>query len=293
MCVPNHHAATMGNFVQAWFLPAPRTGLIWCTSPVTPIIRSTARMTADMSTISIQRISAKRSPSFLRLRLNRPERHNAIDTAMLLGLSKALAADRREAIPLVIEGEADFFSVGADISEMAALDAGAASAYSRLGHQVIEAIESWPGVTIAHLRGYTLGVGLELALGCDLLVGRPNVSLGLPGLAWALVPCMGGLRRLACRVSETFSSELFLRGEMLDAGRAMAHGLINRIEPDDRALERFVGQMAEWTPSAVLAIRSLRLEHQGVIDSRIGSRMFAQPFASGECQRRLKALLAN
>lgn len=246
-----------------------------------------------MNPVSIHRISPARRPGYLRLQLNRPERHNAIDTSMLRGLAKALAADRREALPLVIEGDAGFFSVGADISEMSALDAGAASAYSRLGHEVIEAIESWPGVTIAHLRGYTLGVGLELALGCDLLVGGPNVSLGLPGLAWALVPCMGGLRRLACRVSEAFSSELFLNGEVLDAGRALAHGLLNRIEPDDDAVERFVGQMAEWPTSAVSAIRSLRLEHQGVIDSNIGSRMFSQPFASGECQRRLKALLAN
>lgn len=246
-----------------------------------------------MSTVSIHRISAERRPTYLRLQLNRPERHNAIDTSMLLELARALGPDRREAIPLVIEGDADFFSVGADISEMSSLDAEAASAYSQLGHQVIEAIESWPGVTIAHLRGYTLGVGLELALGCDLLVGGPNASLGLPGLAWALVPCMGGLRRLACRVSETFSSELFLNGEVLDAGQAMAHGLINRIEPDHHALERFVGQMAEWPPSAVPAIRGLRLDHQGLIDSSIGSRMFSQPFASGECQRRLKALLSN
>lgn len=246
-----------------------------------------------MSTVSIRRISPQRHPAYLRLRLNRPERHNAIDTSLLQGLAKALAAERREAIPLVIEGEPDFFSVGADINELSAVDADAASAYSRLGHEVIEAIESWPGVTIAHLRGYTLGVGLELALGCDLLVGGPNVSLGLPGLAWALVPCMGGLRRLACRVSETFSSQLFLNGEVLDAGRAMAHGLINRIEPDDEALERFVAQMAEWQPSAVHAIRSLRLSHQGVIDPGLGSRMFSQPFASGECQRRLRALLAN
>jgi enoyl-CoA hydratase len=246
-----------------------------------------------MNTVSIQRISATSRPGFLRLRLNRPERHNAIDSSMLHGLAKALAADRREAIPLVIEGDPEFFSVGADITEMSACDEGAASTYSRLGHQVIEAVESWPGVTIAHLRGYTLGVGLELALGCDLLVGGPNVSLGLPGLAWALVPCMGGLRRLACRVSESFSSELFLNGEVLDAGRAMAHGLINRIEPDEQALDRFVAQMAEWSPSAVAAVRSLRLDHQGVIDSCVGSRMFSQPFASGECQRRLKALLAN
>jgi hypothetical protein len=51
--------------------------------------------------------------------------------------------------------------------------------------------------------------------------------------------------------------------------------------------------MSEWSPEAVAAIRGLRLERQGVIDPRLGSAMFARPFANGECQKRLRHLLTG
>jgi enoyl-CoA hydratase/carnithine racemase len=246
-----------------------------------------------MGTVSISLVRIERHQCFLRLRLSRPERYNAIDTQTLRSLAALLDEHHRSPVPLIIEGDAEVFSVGADISELATLDAGRAATYSRLGHEVLHTLERWPGVTIAALSGYALGAGLELALGCDVMIGRPNLRLGLPGLAWALVPCMGGLRRLACRVSESFSSELFLNGEVLDAERAFAVGLIDRIAMRNQDIEALAADMAEFTPSAVRAIRELRLARHGVIDATLGARMFSQPFASGECQRRLKQLLTS
>jgi|GEM_PF-2570795 enoyl-CoA hydratase/carnithine racemase len=246
-----------------------------------------------MATVSFNLVRIDRGQHFLHLRLNRPERYNAIDSQTLRSLTALLDDHHQSELPLIIEGEAEAFSVGADITELAGIDAKRASAYSMLGHEVLQALERWPGVTIAALSGYTLGVGLELALGCDVLVGRPNLRLGLPGLAWALVPCMGGLRRLACRVSESFSSDLFLNGDVLDADQALKLGLIDRLVHTSQDIEALAYDMGEYTQSAVLAIRQLRLARQGVIDSALGARMFSQPFASGECQRRLKALLVS
>ncbi len=246
-----------------------------------------------MTTVSLNLVRIDRGQHFLRLRLSRPERYNAIDSGTLRSLAALLDDHHHSELPLILEGESEAFSVGADISELARSDAQRASNYSLLGHAVLRALERWPGVTIAALSGYALGAGLELALGCDVLVGRPNLKLGLPGLAWALVPCMGGLRRLACRVSETFSSDLFLKGEVLDAEQALAHGLIDRLARDHADIEALARDMGEYSPAAVLAIRDLRLARHGVIDSELGARMFAQPFVNGECQRRLKRLLAE
>lgn len=246
-----------------------------------------------MTTVSFNLVRIDRGQHFLRLRLSRADRYNAIDSRTLRSLNSLLDDHHQSALPLIIEGEAEAFSVGADISELAGSDAHQASAYSLLGHAVIHALESWPGVTIASLSGYTLGVGLELALGCDVLVGKRNLRLGMPGLAWALVPCMGGLRRLACRVSESFSSDLFLNGDVIDADQALAHGLIDRIVLDSQDIESLASEMGEYSRSAVQALRGLRLARHGVIDARLGARMFSQPFASGECQRRLKLLLAG
>lgn len=246
-----------------------------------------------MATVSIRRIRVERHSRYVRLCLSRPDRYNAIDVATLRGLASLLDQARHDTVPLVISGDANLFSVGADIHELSSLTAHQAVTYSQLGHQVIEALEAWPGVTIAHLSGYALGAGLELALGCDVLTANSNVRIGLPGLAWALVPCMGGLRRMACRVGERFSSELFLQGAMLDSEQSLREHLIDRIIDNEQEVFALANDMSEYSPAAVRAIRSLRLERQGRIDAAAGSRMFSLPFASGECQRRLKALLAT
>src|SRR5580704_3348996 len=118
-----------------------------------------------MTTVSINLVRIDRGQHFLRLRLSRPERYNAIDSCTLRSLVALLDDHHHSNLPLIIEGESEAFSVGADISELARADAQHASAYSMLGHAVTQALERWPGVTIAALSGYTLGVGLELALG--------------------------------------------------------------------------------------------------------------------------------
>lgn len=246
-----------------------------------------------MATVSIRRIHTERHSRYLRLSLSRPDRYNAIDSATLRGLASQLAEARHAAMPLVLSGQAELFSVGADINELSSLTAEQAELYSQLGHQVIEALEAWPGVTIAHLSGYALGAGLEIALGCDVITATPDVRIGLPGLAWALVPCMGGLRRMACRSSERFSSELFLQGAVLGAEQALHEHLVDRIVTEDEQVRALARDMSEYSSAAVKAIRSLRLDRQGRIDAVTGSRMFSLPFASGECQRRLKSLLAG
>jgi enoyl-CoA hydratase/carnithine racemase len=166
-----------------------------------------------------------------------------------------------------------------------------AIAYSRLGQRVADALERWPGVTVARLSGYALGTGLELALACDVLIGSSDVRLGLPGLAWALVPCLGGLRRLSCRLPAEMCSDLFLGGEVLEAQRALELGLLDRLS--DGPIDRFVAGLSEFTPAAVDAIRGIRLDRQGEIDRDSEAELFAQPFASGECQKRLRKLLAG
>lgn len=245
-----------------------------------------------MSTVSTRLIQVERTRAGIRVRFCRPEHYNALDSVTLHSLF-AFLTRRRESTPLIIEGDPEFFSVGADITELARIDARKAAAYSNLGHQVVQAIEAWPGVTIAFVPGYTLGAGLELALGCDVIVGSHTTRLGLPGLAWAMVPCMGGLRRLACRVSEAFSAELFLSGDMVDAQRAVECGLVDRLVHHELEVTALAAEMTEFTPEAVEAIRALRLDRHGIIDPRVGSAMFARPFANGECQKRLRHLMAG
>ena len=246
-----------------------------------------------MATVSFRHVRTEHRHNYVRVIIDRSARYNALDSLALRSLVHLLDRERHQTLPLVLEGDGSVFSVGADINELASLGAQEAHDYSQLGHAVLAALEAWPGVTIAKLSGFVLGAGLELALGCDVLLGAHDVRLGLPGLAWALVPCMGGLRRLACRASEQFSSDLFLNGDVLDAERALAHRLIDRVIASDQEAYALAIAMSEYSPSAVRAIRSLRLDRHGMIDADIGARMFSQPFVSGECQKRLRGLLAG
>jgi enoyl-CoA hydratase/carnithine racemase len=245
-----------------------------------------------MSTVTSRLLQVERSRTCIHVRLARPDHYNALDGALLTCLH-AFLTKQVEPLPLILEGDPDFFSVGVDITEMAHVDATQAARYSHLGHEVVAALEHWPAVTTAFVSGYVLGAGLELVLGCDVIAGSATFRAGLPGLAWAMVPCLGGLRRLACRTSETFSADLFLTGDMVDAQQALKAGLIDRIVHHDLEVVAMAAEMGDFSPGAVQAIRSLRLEAQGPIDADLDSRMFARPFATGECQRRLRQLLDN
>lgn len=247
-----------------------------------------------MSRQPLHSVAWQISDGCARLQLCRPDRYNALDIATLAELTVTLEEAASTHLPLILSGEGRNFSLGCDVRELAGFSPEAAATYSRLGQQAVRVLESWPGVTIAHLTGYVLGTGLELALGCDLLVGEPGVRLGLPGLAWAMVPCLGGLRRLHQRVGPTVSSDLFLRGQVLDAEGALHAGLLDRIAPIDDNLSTLVASVTDFTPSAVAAIRDLRLRHHGPTDpssETIEADLFAQAFANGECQRRLRSLL--
>lgn len=234
-----------------------------------------------------------REPGLLRLRLARGDRYNALDLATLRALVAALTPPPDRAPVLILEGEQGVFSVGPDIAELATMDGANAAAFSRLAHAVAALIEAWPAPTIANLSGYCLGSALELALACDALVASPEVRLGLPGLAWAMVPCAGGLRRLAQRVTSETTSRLFLNGEVLDGTAAARIGLIDRLGDAPFACEKLAAALAEFSPSAVEAIRGLRLARQGAIDASAEADLFAQPFTSGECPKRLRALLGG
>jgi enoyl-CoA hydratase len=237
-------------------------------------------------------ISVERTAGFVRVRLTRPDRYNVLDRSVLQQLWRTLAPPT-DSLPLLIEGDGGVFSLGVDIRELSAFDATTAAAYSRLGQRVMQRLEAWPGVTVVWLQGYALGPGLELAVGCDVLVAAPGLRLGLPGLAWALMPCLGGMRRLSSRLTAQTCGDLFLKGRMLDAHEALREGLVDRLAEEASEVERLATDLGEFGAGAVAAIRAVRLQRQGRINQRAEASLFSQPFASGECQRRLRSLLAS
>jgi enoyl-CoA hydratase/carnithine racemase len=246
-----------------------------------------------MTRILRSSVRSVRQAGLLRVQLTRDERYNAIDRSTLRSLIRILDRERAGGGTLILSGSGDLFSVGPDISELAGLDPEGASEFSRLAHEAVARLEAWPQATVVWLRGYALGSALELALACDVLVGTNEVRLGLPGLAWAMVPCMGGLRRLSQRIGTEKATRLFLSGDVLDGREAAQYGLLDRIVDDPLEIDPIANMLNEYSPSAVQAIRSLRLDRLGKQDAEAEVALFTQPFLTGECQRRLRGLLSE
>lgn len=84
---------------------------------------------------------------------------------------------------------------------------------------------------VAAINGYCLGLGLELALACDLRIASPNAVFGLPEVRWGIIPGQGGTQRLARTIPSNLALEMILTGEPIPAARAYEIGLVNRIVP--------------------------------------------------------------
>lgn len=172
--------------------------------------------------------------------VNRPEKLNALNRETLLALGDcfaALAADRAVgAVVLTGAGEKAFVA-GADISDLAGLDALGAREWARLGQRIFSQIEAMTKPVIAAINGYALGGGLELAMACHLRVAAEGARLGLPELKLGIIPGNGGTQRLPRLVGRGRALEMMLTGEPIPAAEAHRIGLINRVVAPAALLE--------------------------------------------------------
>src|SRR5262249_25217204 len=98
--------------------------------------------------------------------------------------------------PLILAGNQHFFSAGADLEEIRALDAPAALDFARMGQRLMNAVTASPALTVAAISGYCMGGGLDLALACDMRIAAPNAIFGHRGAALGLMTGWGGTQRL-------------------------------------------------------------------------------------------------
>ncbi len=215
----------------------------------------------------MSRIRSERRGSVELLTLDRPKALNALDRATLeelLDCCGRLGADT-SVRAVVLTGEGRAFVAGADIAEMRGLDAQQAEVFSRLGHAVMDALESLAVPTIAAVNGYALGGGCELACACDWIYASEKARFGQPEVNLGLIPGFGGTRRLVRRVGSAWAKELVLGGEPIDAETALRIGLVNRLFAPDALLESALDaaeKIAGKGPLAVVAAKRVILQGQ-------------------------------
>lgn len=195
--------------------------------------------------------------------LNVPEKRNAISWEVGEALHAALdAAARADGVrAIVLRGEGPVFSSGIDLHDFAALP----SRYGeRWAQQMRTITDDWQRLTtrlerielptIALLHGVALGLGLEIALACDMRLAAQGTRMGLPETRLGLVPDVGGTTRLTRLVGVARAKELILTGKLIDADHAERWGIINEVvEAADllAAGDRWAAEIAQAAPLAV------------------------------------------
>lgn len=201
------------------------------------------------------------------VRLNRPEKLNALDFAafdLLVEAGQALAA-----MPglraVVLSGNGRSFSVGIDLE---ALASGGESALSNLAarthgdanlfQQVALQWRNLPVPVIAAIQGHALGGGMQLALGADIRIVAPDARLSVREVAWGLIPDMAGTLLLRQLVRSDVMRDLLFSGRILTGQEALELGLATQLAADPLAAARQLArEIAASSPDAVRAAKRL------------------------------------
>ncbi len=204
------------------------------------------------------------------VRLNRPEKLNALDPAMLKGLVAAggeLASDP-SVRAVVLSGEGRAFCAGLDFASfqaMAGRDPSTRSLVDRDGASPANfaqrAAFTWselPVPVIAAVHGVAYGGGLQIALGADLRFVHPDARLSVMEINWGLIPDMSGTQTLRDLVRLDVAKELTFSGRVVSGAEAVELGLATHVSdtPREAALE-LAREIARKSPEAVRAGKKL------------------------------------
>jgi enoyl-CoA hydratase/carnithine racemase len=198
--------------------------------------------------------------------LNREEKRNALNRAMMEEIGKALdeaekAYNQGEARVLIIRAEGRAFSSGIDLSDMDGYVElfgedwrNNLFATTRLLQDILTKVERSSLPSIAALHGYCLGMALEMALACDFRIVAERTKLSLPETRLGIVPDVGGTARLVKLIGPSRAKEVILTGANMDLEKAEAWGMINYIVPKDDLMTKVNALADELKLSSPLAV---------------------------------------
>lgn len=218
--------------------------------------------------MATETIVVSRSDAAAVVRLNRPERRNAISLQMMSEIVAAL--DEAECDPavrtVIVTGGLGCFSAGADLNEALQVRS-VPAAMDFLGslHRLNDRIETLDKPVIAAIEGFCMTGGLELALACDVRVAGEGASFAITSARIGTVPGAGGTQRLPRIVGKANALEMLFAAEPIDCAEAHRIGLINRRTARGAALDEALAMArihAERAPLSLALVK--RAVHRGL-----------------------------
>lgn len=207
--------------------------------------------------MNLTNVLYERKEAHALITVNRPDKLNALNRLTLEELKAAFseAAHDPAVRAVVLTGAGDkAFVAGADISEIASLDAQTGREFALFGQELFRTIETLAKPVIAAVNGFALGGGCELAMACHVRLASENAQFGQPEVSLGVIPGYGGTQRLARLVGRGRALELVLTGDRIDARRAFEMGLVNGVVPQGGLLAKasdMAETMASKAPAAI------------------------------------------
>jgi enoyl-CoA hydratase/carnithine racemase len=202
-------------------------------------------------------------PPIGRVTLNRPDKRNALNSAMwmeLTHLAVQLSQDDRLRVVLLMGAGQEAFSAGADIVEMRQSLADPPKMQA-MQQAVLDAQVAWeriPIPTIAMIRGACTGGGCGLALSCDLRIATPDAFFAIPPAKLGLAYSLADTKRLCDLVGPSRTKEILYTGRRIDATEALRLGVINQIVQPDKLESHTLALAAEIAGNAPNSVRAAK-----------------------------------
>jgi enoyl-CoA hydratase/carnithine racemase len=204
-----------------------------------------------------EELKVERKQNYVTLSLNRPEKRNAINRAVIEALDGALASIEadQEVRALVIRGEGRSFCSGLDLRDIEQMGAGGLTF-----EKIITRLQKLPIPTIAAVHGDALTGGLVLALTCDLRIAEEHARLGMTPARIGYLPTYWIFRKFVETVGPANTAEIMYLAEPVDAGRAREMGLVHKVVSDDvlaSAAAKWAETIAGNAPLSVRAMKQM------------------------------------
>lgn len=227
----------------------------------------------------------------LHIRFNNPAKHNAVSADMWEAIPPLLArAGEDEAVRMVVfsgEGTKSFVS-GADISQFEDLRAAreAVKRYEVFAEEALQGIHEFGKPTVACIRGYCIGGGVNIAISCDLRIATTDSVFSIPATRLGLGYRFSAMKNLVDLIGPGNAKDLFFTARRIDAAEAQRMGLVNRVAEPDK-LEALLAEYAQSiTTGAPLTIKAGKrivrevLEADADVDMEMCRRLILDCFES-------------
>jgi enoyl-CoA hydratase/carnithine racemase len=214
-----------------------------------------ARIKKSSGNTMAEELKVERNQNYVVLSLNRPEKRNAINRAVIEALDAALASVEgdNEVRAVVIRGEGRGFCSGLDLRDIEQMGAGGLTF-----EKIIARLQKLPVPTIAAVHGDALTGGLVLALTCDLRIAAAGARLGMTPARIGYLPTYWIFRKFVETVGPANTAEIMYLADPVDADRAREMGLVHKVVPDDSLSSASAKWAATIAGNAPLSVRAMK-----------------------------------